>query len=346
MKTRSRIFFAVPLLFACLAMGTTACDTRQGGDEAASTIEGGGEVVAFFDGEELSLDDFRAYIEKLPAQVRPMVASPERRKQFLETFVLTRLLVKDAKSRGLDKDEEIQSKLREQEDRLILQKVFEDLQGTITISDEEAEAYYGANQEEFSTTEIRASHILVEDEASAGEVLVKVRENPESFAKLAKEISKDGGTASKGGDLGFFGRGRMVPAFEQAAFALKEPGDISEVVKSPFGNHIIMLTEKKVGEPRPLDQVKEQIRAKLISEQREKKMEAYFEQLKADAKMRIDEEVLARYEIAAPAPPGGAAGLPGAIAPGRLPADAGNDSPQPTGETAETNPETDATDEE
>lgn len=342
MKTRSRTFFAAPLLLACLAMGTTACDTRQGGDEAASMIEGGGEVVAFFDGEELSLDEFRVYIEKLPAQVRPMVASPERRKQFLETFILTRLLVKDAKSRGLDKDEEIQSKLREQEDRLILQKVFEDLQGTITVSDEEAEAYYEANQEEFSTTEIRASHILVEDEASAGEVLEKVREDPGSFAKLAKEISKDSGTASKGGDLGFFGRGRMVPAFEQAAFALKEPGDISEVVKSPFGNHIIMLTEKKVGELRPLDQVKEQIRAKLISGQREKKMEEYFEQLKADAKMRIDEEVLAKYEIVAPASPEDATGLQGALLPGV----AGEDSPQPTGETADANPETDVTDEE
>lgn len=342
MKTRSRTFFAAPLLLACLAMGTTACDTRQGGDEAASMIEGGGEVVAFFDGEELSLDEFRVYIEKLPAQVRPMVASPERRKQFLETFILTRLLVKDAKSRGLDKDEEIQSKLREQEDRLILQKVFEDLQGTITVSDEEAEAYYEANQEEFSTTEIRASHILVEDEASAGEVLEKVREDPGSFAKLAKEISKDSGTASKGGDLGFFGRGRMVPAFEQAAFALKEPGDISEVVKSPFGNHIIMLTEKKVGELRPLDQVKEQIRAKLISGQREKKMEEYFEQLKADAKMRIDEEVLAKYEIVAPASPEDATGLQGALLPGVT----GEDSPQPTGETADANPETDVTDEE
>jgi foldase protein PrsA len=107
--------------------------------------------------------------------------------------------------------------------------------------------------------EIRASHILVEDEAKAKEIKEKLN-NGGSFEALAKEFSTDPGSKDKGGDLDFFGPGEMVKEFEDAAYAL-EVGQISEPVKSAHGYHIIKLTEKK--ELQPFDEVKDSIREML-----------------------------------------------------------------------------------
>lgn len=95
--------------------------------------------------------------------------------------------------------------------------------------------------------EIKARHILVADEKTAKEVIAKLNKG-EDFAKLAKQYSKDTGSAQKGGDLGWFGTGKMVPEFEKAAYSLKK-NEISKPVKSQYGYHIIQLLDKKQKEP-------------------------------------------------------------------------------------------------
>ncbi|MFD1739111.1 peptidylprolyl isomerase [Bacillus salitolerans] len=123
----------------------------------------------------------------------------------------------------------------------------------IEVTEAEVEEHYKSLK-----PEIRASHILVEDEATANELKQKLTEGA-SFEDLAKEYSTDGSAAS-GGDLGFFGPGKMVPEFEQAAYAL-EINEISEPVQSQFGYHIIKLTEKK--ELAPLEEMREDIETEL-----------------------------------------------------------------------------------
>ncbi|MFC0473695.1 peptidylprolyl isomerase [Halalkalibacter kiskunsagensis] len=122
---------------------------------------------------------------------------------------------------------------------LVLQKLATE---GIEITDEDIRAYYEENEEQFGE-QIRASHILVEDEETAAEVLEKI-EAGEDFAELAKEYSTDPGSGARGGDLDFFGEGKMVPPFEEAAFAL-EIGEISEPVESDFGFHIIKVTDQR-----------------------------------------------------------------------------------------------------
>ena len=113
--------------------------------------------------------------------------------------------------------------------------------------------------------QISASHILVEDEDKAKELITEI-DGGADFAELAKENSKDPGSAANGGSLGFFSKGQMVPEFEAAAFAL-EPGQVTqEPVKSQFGWHIIRLDEKRELPVPPLEQVADQIRQVMIRE--------------------------------------------------------------------------------
>jgi peptidyl-prolyl cis-trans isomerase D len=145
----------------------------------------------------------------------------------------------------------------------------------VSVSDADIQSFYEQNKKRYSTDEQRrASHILIvaakdapakerqAAHAKAESLLAQLRKNPGDFAKLAKENSQDPGSAERGGDLDFFGRGMMVKPFEDAAFKLK-PGEISDVVESEFGYHIIKLTDVKPGGVRALDQVKEEIAAEI-----------------------------------------------------------------------------------
>ena len=132
----------------------------------------------------------------------------------------------------------------------------------------------------------------------------------EKFADLAREKSTDSSTARKGGDLGTFGQGRMVPEFERAAFSL-HPGEVSDVVKTQYGYHIIMVSERKDGEPKPFDQVKEQIRAALRNRAVQDQVQAHFDGLKKSADLKVDEAALARVS-----PPPPSAQAPSRPAPG------------------------------
>jgi peptidyl-prolyl cis-trans isomerase D len=141
----------------------------------------------------------------------------------------------------------------------------------ITVKEDELRKYYAENEKRYSTPEERrASHILVKAEksapaadreqakANAEKLLADVKKNPASFAELARKNSDDPGSAERGGDLDFFARGAMVKPFEDAAFGLKQ-GEISGVVESDFGYHVIQVTGARGGEKRSFDSVRAEI---------------------------------------------------------------------------------------
>jgi len=142
---------------------------------------------------------------------------------------------------------------------------------SITVSDADIKSYYEQNAKRYATDEQRrASHILITvksdapdadkaaAKAKAEALLAQVRKKPGDFAKLAKENSQDPGSAVKGGDLGFFGKGMMVKPFEETAFKLKK-GEVSDLVQSDFGYHIIVVTDTKGAASKQLSEVKNEI---------------------------------------------------------------------------------------
>ncbi|MGN7477886.1 peptidylprolyl isomerase [Solibacillus silvestris] len=150
----------------------------------------------------------------------------------------------------------------------------------VEVTDEEIQKYYDQ-----ASQELNARHILVEDEETAKEIVKKLKDG-EDFAALAKENSVDTGTAEKGGELGWFSVGAMVPAFNDAAYALKVD-EISEPVKSDFGYHIIQVKEKRaVKDYGTLEEKKEEIREAIAATKGDwnTKMAELIKEAKVDVK--------------------------------------------------------------
>ena len=167
----------------------------------------------------------------------------------------------------------------------------------INITDEETKAYYDSHPDLFKKPEqVKASHILIKVDASATETqkaqarieLVKIQQklkNGEDFAALAKEYSQ-GPSNVKGGDLGYFGRGQMVKPFENAAFALK-PNEVSEIVETRFGYHLIKVVDKQPGKTMAYAEVKDQLNRSLKREKIQEGAKLYIDNLKKDANINL-----------------------------------------------------------
>ncbi len=145
---------------------------------------------------------------------------------------------------------------------------FQEVQDGMSTLEGDAKTYYEENKDSFKVDEVTANHILVASEETAKQVLEKLNAG-ENFEDLAKEYGTDN-TKDNGGSLGTFGRGQMVKEFEDAAFALK-PGEISDVVKTQFGYHIIKVTDKNQG-TKSYEEVQESIKSMLVNQEAEKKI--------------------------------------------------------------------------
>jgi peptidyl-prolyl cis-trans isomerase C len=168
----------------------------------------------------------------------------------------------------------------------------------VTVTPQDLDAYYKANPKQFVEPEtVRASHILIaipqnatpEQKQAArteAEGVLKRAKAGEDFAALAKQYSKDSGSAAVGGDLNYFPKEQMVPPFSAAAFALK-PGEISNLVETQFGLHIIKLTDRRNGRTVPLTEVSERLSNFLKQRRQQEMMQQYLQSLKAKYRVEI-----------------------------------------------------------
>lgn len=167
----------------------------------------------------------------------------------------------------------------------------------VTVSDDEVKKYYDEHKEDFKEPEkVKARHILVKDEKAANEVRKELAGGAD-FAELAKAKSEDTGSKDKGGDLGYFQRGVMDPAFEKVAFELKI-GETSGPVKSSFGYHIIRVEDRKPERIPPLQEVHDKV-VKLVTREKAKPASTVIGELKDAAQIKINDKALqdALYDV-------------------------------------------------
>jgi peptidyl-prolyl cis-trans isomerase C len=188
---------------------------------------------------------------------------PEQRKPFLlRVLIDMKVMAKAGRDAGMADTPLFQQRLNYLEERALRRAYFADSIAN-AVTEEAVRAEYDKFVAEFvPSDEIRASHILVADEAAANAIKAEL-DGGADFATIAKEKSIDPGAAN-GGDLGFFSKGMMVAPFETAAFALTDVGQVSAPVESQFGWHIIKLEEKRQSAPPAFEQVASQLQQQLL----------------------------------------------------------------------------------
>ncbi|HZZ42280.1 MAG TPA: peptidylprolyl isomerase [Tepidisphaeraceae bacterium] len=271
-------------------------------------------VVLTIGDEKITAKEFDDFISDLPPQVQAMAQGPARR-MVADELVKVKLLAHEAEKRGLEKSPKFERQMVLMKDQLLASEVAADEQKS--VDDAAVHKYYDDHKDEFE--QVKARHILVrsgvpastqpgakmvsDDEAKAKAEAIRKRlvDGKEDFAKVAKAESDDKHSGEEGGSLGTFGHGQMVPEFEKAAFSLK-PGEISPLVKTQFGYHIIQVEEKKT---QPFDEVKDELTQKLGPD----KVEKLAADLKKNTKVEMNDAYFG--------PPGATppAGFPGAGGP-------------------------------
>ena len=255
-----------------------------------------GQTVAEVNGSVITTADFKKEVETLPPYLRPMAETPDGKKELLDTMIIREIIMQQAQKDGLDKSPAVTDKLEELKKRVIVEAFLKKkIEDQANITDADLQKFYDQNKDKFNTGEqVRASHILVKSEKEAQDILVQIKQGG-NFEALAKKYSVDSAGA-KGGDLGWFAKGAMIPEFDKVVFAMKE-GELSGVVKTQFGYHIIKLTGKRPAGIRSFAEAKEQIKAKLLPEKQQATFQKLKDELKKSAKYSIKEDVLKGIDI-------------------------------------------------
>jgi peptidyl-prolyl cis-trans isomerase C len=239
---------------------------------------------------------------RIPEEARGAILSrPASVAQLASTIAMRRELVRQAESMKLEDDPVIAYQLRLARERVlaearIAKSVGEPVEPAVL--EKLALSEYRANPDKFTKQEaVRARHILIDARACDAEKqineLLRRARNGEDFTALAKEFSHDKANADRGGDLGFFERGRKDKVFENAAFALQKPGDVSDVVRSQFGLHIIKLEEKRAAAPIPFETVREKLIEEIAAREANRRRSQATETLAAGVK--VDETAVETF---------------------------------------------------
>jgi peptidyl-prolyl cis-trans isomerase C len=258
---------------------------------------------------ELSIrqSEFESALKSLPAEYQQYAAGAGK-KQFAEDYLRMKMLASEGMKSGLDKDPDVVAQLALMRENLVAQAQLAKIEKGITVSDDDLKKKYEENKGQYE--QVKARHILIafkgspaaqegkpeltEEQAKAkAEDLRKQIAGGASFDELAKKESDDVGSGARGGDLGAFGHGQMVPEFEKAAFEAKT-GDLTQVVRTQFGYHIIKVDDHS---STPFEQVK----PTLEKSERQARMQAKLEEMKTAAKVTYNDTYFGA--AAAPAQP-------------------------------------------
>lgn len=205
--------------------------------------------------------------------------TPEGRRALTEDLVAQKLFLLDAQKNLLEAEKAFQEQLKRAKEQLLTEYAIRKTIERADVKEEEIQAFYNENLDKFKQGEtVNASHILVESEEEAARIAEEIRSGALTFEEAAAKYSSCP-SKEAGGNLGEFGRGQMVPEFEEAAFAL-EVGVVSDPVKTQFGFHIIRTNAKGEAKPISYSEARESIQRKLLSDKQQAAYRSRVNQLK------------------------------------------------------------------
>ena len=302
----------IMVVFAAALLAGPAASQAQQGPAAvqppakAAPAPAKDKVLATVGKDKITEDSVFAPLAMMPPQFRSRYETPEGKKKLFERAVQMSLLSQEARRLNIDKKEDIARRIKEMADQFIVQELTkQEVMDKITLTDDEMLQFYNQNKASFAKDEkVRVDLIMfeakdnatqqVKDQAKnlADQALARIKKG-EDFETVAKEVSQDMRTKSRGGNTGVFARGKRVElygdAFEQKAFSL--PVDtVSDVFQGKDGYYIIKVMEKKPQEQETFEEVKQRIERTLKTEKQKTAMESYLEGLKKKYSVKILDE--------------------------------------------------------
>ena len=282
------------ILLASLSLG---CANGTAGTANPGEIAPTGETLVTVNGNPITQGMVDAMIEQMPERMRKQLEMTGQMSQLQEQLVIGELLYREALKRNLHQEPAIQTTVALATRSAMAQSLIETVVKERT-TEEKVNTYYQDHKVQYARPQVKASHILVKEEALIQEIQGKLQ-GGEDFSALAKAHSMDPGSKDDGGSLGWFKKADMVGPFADAAFAA-DKGVTTEPIQTRFGWHIIKVDDKR--EEVPLDEVREEIEGAIGQEL----AQAYIEEIKGGATI-VDAKAAATPKVDAPAKADGAA---------------------------------------
>ena len=273
------------------------------------------QVLAQVNHTKIRAADLEREIDRLPFHSRAVLTNTPGQQRLLQEMVKRELLVQEADRRKLDSAPENKAKLEESRRGILLNALLtEEILNKVQVTDAEVRAYFDKHRDELETSEVHLKQILVKDAKEAEEIREQLLKN-ESFEEAARKHSADKATGARGGDLGFLARGQMPPELEKAAFALK-PQEVSRIVETPRGYHILKLVERKKTISLNFDEAKDRLQPFAHAEKQREYLDNWLKELEKKAKVKIYE---ARLPVSLKTLPGAPLQGPSDMPPGKSP---------------------------
>ncbi|HEX8410565.1 MAG TPA: peptidylprolyl isomerase [Thermoanaerobaculia bacterium] len=289
------------IITTMIALAIVATTTVAQNAPAAKPAAQAGDPIVIAAGDvAIRQSEFESALKTLPEQYQQYAMGPGK-KQFAEDFLRMKMLAAAGTKAGLDKDPDVVNQLTLMKENLVANAQLQKIEKGITLSDDDLKKAYDAQKGQYE--QVKARHILIafkgspaaqegkpelteeQAKAKAEDLRKQIVAGTAKFEELAQKESDDVGSGSRGGDLGEFNRGQMVPEFEKAAFDAKV-GDVTPVVRTQFGYHIIKVDEHG---STPFEQVKDT----LAKAQRQERLQAELDKMKNAAKPTFNETYFA-----------------------------------------------------
>ncbi|KAF1080927.1 MAG: hypothetical protein GQF41_2741 [Candidatus Rifleibacterium amylolyticum] len=243
-------------------------------------------------GKEVKVAEIDEELQQIPPFIRPQILKGEGLDDFLKQFYSRYLAFANVEKNFAELSAKYPEVTRDAARRTVIRFLLDEKIGAITLEESEIADFYQKNLAQFKTpAQMRAHHILVKEEAEAKDLLSVLEKDPAKFSDLAREKSVCPSGKQGGGDLGTFGEGQMVGEFDEAC-KTSEIGKIVGPVKTDFGYHIIRVDERKPEGVMTLDEVREQIRARLMPEKQREVFTKLVEELKKEFNVKVYQEKL------------------------------------------------------